>query len=58
MNFDLMKSFGYIERVVKSDFFGKDLIYFIRAQFVLSRDKVLKKTDNVWFTFYDELLAC
>ena len=28
--------FGYIERVVKSDFFRKDLFYFIRAQHVLS----------------------
>ena len=34
---DLLKAFGYIERVVKSDFFfGKDLFYFIRAQYVLS----------------------
>ena len=37
MYFDLLKAFGYIERVVTSDlFFGKDLFYFIRAPRVLS----------------------
>ena len=36
-HFDLLKAFGYIERVVKSDFFfGKGLFYFIRAHHVLS----------------------
>ena len=35
--FDVWKAFGYIERVVKSDFiFGKDLFYFICALNVLS----------------------
>ena len=34
--FDLLKAFGYIGRVVKSDFlFGKDLFYLICAQNVL-----------------------
>ena len=33
----MLKTFGHIERVVKSDFFlGKDLFYVIRAQHVLS----------------------
>ena len=35
--FDLLKAFGYIERVVKSDFFSeKDLVYIIRAQSEMS----------------------
>ena len=35
--FGLLKEFGYIERVVKSDFFiGKVLFHFICAQHVLS----------------------
>ena len=34
--FDLLKASGYIDRVVKSDFFGKLLSYFIRAKNVLS----------------------
>ena len=35
--FYLLKAFGYIKRVVKSDFLiGKDLFYFLRAQPVLS----------------------
>ena len=32
-HFDLLKAFGYIERVIKFDFFPKkDLVYIIRAQ--------------------------
>ena len=33
-HFDLLKAFGYIERVIKLDFFfsEKDLVYIIRAQ--------------------------
>ena len=38
MYFDLLKAFGYIERVVKSEliFFGNDLFYITGAQHVLS----------------------
>ena len=39
MKLDLLKAFGYmknIERVVKSDFFGKDLFFIIRAQHAMS----------------------
>ena len=36
-NFDLLKSFGFIEIIVKSDFFSeKDLVYIIRAQLEMS----------------------
>ena len=36
-NFDLLKAFGYFERVVKSDFvFGADLFYIIRAHSEMS----------------------
>ena len=32
MHFDLLKAFGYIERVIKSDFFSeKDLVYIIHV---------------------------
>ena len=32
-HFNLLKAFGYNERVIKSDFFSeKDLVYIIRAQ--------------------------
>ena len=44
MNFDLMKAFGYIERVVKFDFFlsKNTCFYIMRAQRVLSNHLILK----------------
>ena len=45
IRFDLLKAFGYIDLVVKFEFFGKDLFDFIRAQHVLSSHIIKLK----WF---------